>query len=300
MIRAARQWGGDRSQGLAFGILDGGRGFVASAMAVVAVIMLAGFMPDDPNLASDAERLAGLRSIIIFYSASTLFAALLVWLLVPAMTPTAMEQRQTPWQGMLQVMRRPIAWTHALVIVAAYCGYKGLDNYSLYAVQVLGMDEVEAARFTAYAGYLRPLGCIIAGIVADRVGAALTTSVSFVLLIAIYGVLSIATPSASWTPIIFANLLISYLAVFAFRGLYYALLEETRTPKQLTGTTVGFIAFIGYTPDVFFGPVSGRILDAAPGLTGHQNFFLFLTVISIAGLIAVIALSALNRRASDP
>ncbi|MBT8079841.1 MAG: MFS transporter [Gammaproteobacteria bacterium] len=300
MIRATREWGGDLSQGLAFGILDGGRGIIAAAMAVFAVTVFALYMPDDARLASDAERLAGFRSVIIFYSGSTLLAAVLVWLIIPPMTPPPFDRRPSPLNGMLQVMRRPVAWTHALVIIAAYCGYKGLDNYSLYAVQVLGMDEVEAARFTAWAGYLRPVGCIAAGIVADRVGAALTSGVSFVLLIVIYGVLSFAAPSPFWTNVIFANLLVSYLAIYAFRGLYYALLEETRVPKHLTGTTVGFVAFLGYTPDAFFGPVTGRILDAAPGLPGHQNFFLFLTLMSFLGLIAVIALAALNRRLAAP
>lgn len=296
MIRATREWGGNLSQGLAFGILDGGRGIVASAMAVFAVMILAGFMPADANLATDAERLAGFRSVIIFYSASTLGAALLIWLIIPPMKPPASRRRPSPMRGMLEVMRRPIAWTHALVIIAAYCGYKGLDNYALYAVQVLGMDEVEAARFTAYAGYLRPVGCVIAGIVADRIGAALTSQISFLILIVIYATLTVAVPSPLWTNIIFANLLVSYLAIYAFRGLYYALLEETRVPKHLTGTTVGFVAFLGYTPDAFFGPVTGRILDAAPGLPGHQNFFLFLTVTSVVGLIAVSVLAALNKR----
>lgn len=296
MIRAAREWGGDMSQGLAFGILDGGRGIVASAMAIFAVMFLAGFMPDDANLATDEERLAGFRAVIIFYSASTLLAALLIWLIIPPMKPPAFENRPTPFKGVAQVMRRPISWTHALVIIAAYCGYKGLDNYSLYAVQVLGMDEVEAARFTAFAGYLRPVGCVIAGIAADRVGAALTSGISFALLILIYGILAVAVPSAFWTNIIFANLLVSYLAVFAFRGLYYALLQETRVPRHLTGTTVGFVAFLGYTPDAFFGPVTGHILDASPGLPGHQHFFLFLMIMSVVGLIAIIGLSALNRR----
>ena len=43
-----------------------------------------------------------------------------------------------------------------------------------------------------------------------------------------------------------------------------------------------------------------RVLDAAPGLPGHQNFFLFLTLMSFLGLIAVIALAALNRRLAAP
>ena len=40
LIKAARDWGGEQTQGLAFGVLDGGRGFVASVFATVALIIL--------------------------------------------------------------------------------------------------------------------------------------------------------------------------------------------------------------------------------------------------------------------
>ncbi len=299
MIRATREWGGDTSQGLAFGLLDGGRGLIASVMAVVAVLLLQVYLPADVQLTTGQQRLAGFRSVILFYSVATLFAAALVWLFVPAIAPTASPERSSPLAGMLEVMRRPVAWLHALIIVCAYCCYKGLDNYSLYAFQVLGMNEIEAANFSAYASYLRPVGCIAAGIIADRYGAGKITGLCFALLIGLYGMLGIAAPAPGWTTLIFANLLVSFLAVYAFRGLYYALLEETRVPKHLTGATVGFIAFIGYTPDVFFGAVTGRILDAAPGLAGHQHFFLFLAGVSVAGLLAVTALVYCERRAVE-
>ena len=299
MIRATREWGGDQSQGLAFGLLDGGRGLVAAAMAVLAVMLLSEFMPDDVKQATDAQRLDGLRAVILFYSALTLLAAVLIWLTMPAMNPRTTSTHANPFGAMLQVMRRPIAWAHALIIISAYCGYKGLDNYSLYLVQVLDRDEVAAARFTAYAGYLRPVGCVVAGLIADRISSGRTTTIAFASLIGIYGFLAATVPSPSLVTIIFANLLVSYLAIYAFRGLYYALLEETRVPKHMTGATVGFIAFIGYTPDAFFGPVTGRILDASPGLAGHQNYFLFLTCMSVMGLIAVFTLGWLNRREEE-
>ena len=33
----------------------------------------------------------------------------------------------------------------AVIVVCAYVAYKGFDNYSLFAVEGYGMDEVEAA-----------------------------------------------------------------------------------------------------------------------------------------------------------
>ena len=74
------------------------------------------------------------------------------------------------------------------------------------------------------------------------------------------------------------------------------LLEETHTPKHLTGASVATIAFVGYTPEVFFGPVTGRILDANPGVQGHLNYFSFLAAVSVIGILVTLLLIRLNRR----
>ena len=44
-------------------------------------------------------------------------------------------------------------------------GYKALDYYSLYGVDVLGMNEVEAAQFVSNASYLRAVAAIGAGFI---------------------------------------------------------------------------------------------------------------------------------------
>ena len=84
--------------------------------------------------------------------------------------------------------------------------------------------------------------------------------------------------------------------MFALRGIYFALLHETRTPKHLTGATVGLVSLVGYTPDIFFAPIAGRILDADPGLVGHQHYFMFLGGIAVIGILVVALLVWLNRR----
>ena len=286
MISATRVWGGKQSQGKAFGILDGGRGLVAAAFAVFAVAVLSLYMPADMSLISESQRQEGFRAVILLYSAATAFAGCLIWLVLPK-SMNVEESVVRPLAGMLAVMRRPIVWAQALVIVCAYCGFKGSDNYSLYAVQVLGMDEVAAAKFTAYASYLRPVGAVVAGVVADRYSASRIITISFLILVLSYSILAIAIPSAAWTYIIFANLLISYFAVFALRGIYFALLEESKTPKYLTGSTVGFISLVGYTPDVFFAPIGGRLLDSASVLVGHQRYFMFLAGLALLGVLAI-------------
>jgi sugar phosphate permease len=158
------------------------------------------------------------------------------------------------------------------------------------------MHEIDAARLAAYMAYVRPVACVVAGLVADRFDSARSILVMFVIMVASYSTLAVVTPESTTLGIIYANLFVTIFAVFALRGIYYALLEETRTPKHLTGASVAVIAFIGYTPEIFFGPVTGRILDANPGVQGHLNYFAFLTGAAVLGIIMTTLLIWLKKR----
>jgi sugar phosphate permease len=295
LIRATREWGGESTQGLAFGVLEGGRGLVAALIATLALAIFATVMPDNAALASDDTRRAGMQSIILVYTAAAFIAGILAWVTVPV--PKAQGYRNPqPLQGMALVLRRPVIWAHAAVIVCAYCGYKGLDNYSLYAVQVLGMDEVRGAALSTYGGWIRPFAAIIAGIVADRFSAARSIGVAFGVLAISWLLLGLSSGDAAALNLVYLNLFVTFFAVFALRGIYFALLEENRTPPYLTGAAVGLVSLIGYTPEIFFAPITGRILDANPGIVGFQHYFLFLAGIAVLGIVVVLALLKLRGR----
>jgi sugar phosphate permease len=316
MIRMARDWGGSTSQGLAFGVLDGGRGLAAAGFALLAVSALAMYLPLDSLGSDNLERRQGLRSVILLYSAATAACGVLAWFLLPdgdggpaprpgrgpeSRSRSTMLRNMSPvLRSMWVVLRQPLVWAQAAVIVCAYCAYKGLDNYSLYAVQVLGLGEVEAARLTAWASWLRPLAAVLTGLAADRFRAGRAIAVAFAVLALSFAALSLAEPSGAWLKVIYANVFVSFFAVFALRGVYFALLEETGTPRHLTGTTVGAVSLIGYTPEIFFGPVSGRILDRSPGPEGHQDYFLFLAGCAVLGLLAAAWLVRAHGRQRHP
>ncbi|MGD2128787.1 MAG: MFS transporter [Lysobacterales bacterium] len=301
LIRATREWGGRQSQGVAFGVLDGGRGLIAAGVAMTAVALLAGHLDSGAGSIDPAARRVGFRAVILLYTAATAACGLLVWFLLPHSpsdpSPGPARDRDRMWRNMGEVLRQPTVWGQAGVIVCAYCAFKGLDNYSLYAVQALGMDEVEAARLTAWGSYLRPVAAVLTGIAADRYSARRLIALSFAALVVFYGVLAFAVPSPGWRQVIFVNLFGSFFCVFALRGVYFALLEETGTPRHLTGTTVGAVSFLGYTPEVFFAPLTGRILDQAPGLPGLQHYFALLAAIAVIGLLVVSWLRRLGRSA---
>jgi len=75
-----------------------------------------------------------------------------------------------------------------------------------------------------------------------------------------------------------------------------SLIEETKISSRHTGTAVGIISVIGFTPDIFFASIAGRILDASPGIEGHQQYFLMLSGFAMVGMLACILLTTYSLR----
>jgi hypothetical protein len=71
--------------------------------------------------------------------------------------------------------------------------------------------------------------------------------------------------------------------VFALRAVYFALIDESQVRLGATGTAVGVISLLGFTPDIFFAALTGRMLDNPE--QGFAMYFLLLSVIMLIGLL---------------
>lgn len=298
LIRATREWGARDAQGYAYGILDGGRGLFAAVMAFVAVLIFAASFPGDSTGVSDAQRLDALRNVIFFYTAMTLASAALSWFFVIDWRASSPRPRVSP--GLLsrvrQVFRRPGVWVQALIVVCAYVGYKGIDNYSLFAVQAHGMSEVDGARISALGAWVRPVAAVAVGLLGDRIRCSRAAAVCFALLCGSYLWFALHTPEPSMAWILFANIAVTSAAIYGLRAVYFGLFEEGSVPPAVTGTAIGLVSVVGYTPDVFIGPLGGWILDRSPGLAGHQHYFLMLLAFAGVGCLASLAFPRISLR----
>lgn len=304
LIRACRDWGGHTEQGRAYGLLDAGRGLLGAILASLGVLLFSLSFPDGYAAASDADKTEALRSIILAYTGVTAAAGVLVWFVItdghPPEEPELDEwipEKESTSRHIARVLSIPAVWLQALIILCAYVSYKGFDNYTLFAVQAYGLDEVEAARIATIGAWVRPFAAIAAGLVGDRIRASRTIAYLFALLLAshLFFALTTPIPGAAW--VILTNILLTCIAIYGFRGLYFALFEEAHVPAAVTGTAVGFVSVIGYTPDIFVTLVAGILIDRSPGLAGHQQFYMFLAAFALIGLIASMALA---RRANKP
>lgn len=300
LIRATREWGGLQQQGLAFGMLEGGRGLLAVVLASIAVFAFQISFPMGYESAALIDKTNVFRTVIYGYALVTALVGIYIWFAFNTLSSpshsidTSEVKTFKRWKTILinikDVFSFPSVWLQALIVLCAYVGYKGFDNYSLFAVEVYGYDEIEAANLVTLGSWVRPVAAIAFGLLADRFNVVKMLVICFSMLLAADLYFALGTPMLNLSWVLFGNILITCIAIFGLRGLYFAIYEETNMPLAITGSAVGMVSVIGFTPDIFVLYVAGVLIDSSPGLLGHQHFFMFLSVFAALGFIASILL----------
>ncbi|MFK8057265.1 MAG: nitrate/nitrite transporter [Saprospiraceae bacterium] len=299
MLRATRLAGGEGFQGRAFGVLEGGRGLVSAFVATLGVAVLGAVFPQGGEGTDLVAQREGFQAIALTFSALVFLAAIAVWFGLQRLPNDASVQvTRFRWADILKLSLKPKLWLLALIILCAYSGYRVLDDISLLASDVLGYNDVQAARLSSTSLFIRPIAAIGGGILADRYLASRMSLVAFLLMLS--GAVCICFgPLASWAVgTVWLAVFVGGLGVYALRGLYFALVDEADVPILLTGTAVGLASVIGYLPDIFMPPIMGQLLDVYPGVLGHRLVFGLGVGFGVLGLIAVWAFRRLSNAKS--
>ena len=298
MIKATRLWGGDNNQGKAFGFLDGGRGIVAASMGSIGVFIFSIILTTDIESASVIERQEAFRYVILFSSFMVAFIGLLVFIFL-----RSSEEKSTnsipslnSLTNIKYVLKNESIWLLMIIIMCAYVGYKVTDFYSLYASEVMFYDQIEAAKVGAVQLYLRPIVCIMIGLLADKSKNMFWIIFGFITMLIGALIFSLGLIHPNMNFIFFLSLVVLAVGTYSIRALYFAVLKEAKVPFALTGTAVGLISVVGYSPDIFAGPIMGHLLDTYPGVVGHQYVYLMLVAFSVIGLIASLRFARLTKK----
>jgi len=288
MIKATRVWGGNTSQGKAFGFLDGGRGLVGALFGAMGVLIFSFFITSSIAEATVSESKAAFRYVILTTAGIVTVVGILVWFFMK--TNKNIEKEilldKITLSQVREVLRLPSVWLLMIIILCASVGYKITDVFSLYAQDVMLYDQVESAKVGTFLLFIRPVIGVAIGILADRSKITFWLLISFI--VSFLGALLFATGiiSDSKTVLFFISIFIVAAGVYAARSLYFAVMQRGQIPLVLTGTAVGLISLIGYTPDIFASPAMGYLLDNSPGKAGHQHVFWMLALFSFIGGIA--------------
>ena len=300
MIKATRTWGGLDGQGRAFGFLDGGRGLVTVGIGSLGVLLFSFLMIENIEEATLGQRQGAFNYVILGFSFLVVVISLLVWkyLKMEGDKNSSINNNENIWalSNIKTVLKIPTVWLLMLIILCAYVGYKITDDFSLYAKEVMLYDEIKAAQTGTLLMYARPTVGILIGFMADRSRVSVWMIVGFMLMLLgglIFGSGIVAPGMVSF---FFISLFATSIGIYSLRSLYFAAMQEGHIPLAVTGTAVGLISLVGYTPDIFVGPTMGYLLDSSPGELGHQHVFLMLAGFSALGTIASIVFYRLVKK----
>ncbi len=291
LIKATRGWGRPDNQGTSFGLLDAGRGAVAAVLASLATTLFA---------YTDSTQ-EGLQGVLLVYSTAPLLSGLIIWWVVPEnlykeyQGSINKDDQYKPvkgahWYRFKRAFEKPEVWLLALIIFCSYILYLGTFDLPAFAEKSHDQTKTFGAVLGSIRDWMRPIAALGAGLLADKIRPSKTVGGVFAVLILTFGSLFLVNPSFGGLGILWTQVILAGLAVFALRGVYFAMLEEIGIPYTLTGTTVGIVSFVGFTPDIFGHLLSGWFVDTYDGTMGYHYYFAFLACIAALGLFATWAI----------
>ena len=287
MIKATRAWAPAEEQGRAFGILESGRGLseVLSSTVFLAVFAWLGSTAD------------ALSQVILLFALTNIGLGVACWLVlddggsgggpdggVEGGTEGAAEGGAgVGAREVIQVLKMPAVWLIALIVMTAYSAYWGSYYFTPYATDAYALSVVVGGAIGVGKMWLKPIAAVTAGFVADRMGVSRTVLALFLALTVGFLVFGLLPGGEAWLVLMLVNVILVSTAIFALRGIYFALLEEGGVAPAVTGTATGVISAIGFTPDVFMPVLGGLLLDAYPGAEGYRYFYLVITLLCALG-----------------
>ena len=281
IVRVTRNWAPTNEQGRAFGILQMGRGVsdILMSMPILAVFGILG------------SSYFALSMVIVQISLLIIISGLIAWFVLEDEDGGENSSVGTFNSGLREitaVLKLPVVWLIAVVVLAAYSAYWGTYRFTSYSSDIFSLSVVAAGAISIGKMWMSPPSALVAGFISDKIGIAKSVAILFVVLIFSFVVFAFMPGIPSLLPIMIMNVAVASLAVFALRGIYFALLEEGGIPMIITGTATGFISMIGFTPDIFMPLIGGVLLDNLPSVEGYRIFFLIVAGICGLGLMAAL------------
>lgn len=292
LIKAVNLLAGDDEQGRFFGVLDGGRGLVEAVLASAAVAIFAYYMGDGSN---EQLGIHGFKIVIYMYSAACIAIAVLVALFLDDKVVGAKEENnpaaprenifQRTWNDLVIIFTIPQVWVMMLILLCGYMQFWATYSVSSFLQERYQETAVVAAFITMTKLWMRPIGGIGGGFLADWLSRTTVLGSSMVLAsLALFGFTYFPANAGAFFLLLFVIVL--GISTYAIRGLYWSILDDCRIPPRAVGLGIGVISMVGYTPDIFLPQINAAIVSAYPGIAGAQLYFDFIAVCGLIGAVA--------------
>jgi predicted MFS family arabinose efflux permease len=264
-------------QGKFFGILDGGRGLVEAILATIAITLFAYVLSQQSGSTSMA-----LRQVIYLYIGVLLVVSPLVYWLLDDFEDDNTNVTNTNFIADLKtILKHREIWLCAICIICGYQLFYATYSFSAYLQQNFGLTAVAVGTITVAKLWMRPIGGITAGFVADWSSPEKVLSILLIAASISLGIMAFLPTNSAIIVMILVVLLIGFLT-YGVRGVYWATLDGCNVPNKTKGLAIGVISMIGYFPEFYLPLISAPLLEYYPGVLGYQIYYL---MISFCGLI---------------
>ncbi|GBU10812.1 MFS transporter [Erysipelotrichaceae bacterium] len=273
-----------------FGILDSGRGLVEAVLASIALAIFTGKLGAGVDVASQK---AAIVPVIYMYSIVLLVIAVLIYIFVKEDTnlnieeTTDQEESKFKFSDLGKIFKNKYVLYQGLIIFAGYTLYWTNYYFSGYLQTSVGIAPATVGTIMVAVLWMRPIGGLLGGIAADKIGKSITIAVALVGGSLCLLVLALAPKTL---PITFfsALIVITGLVLYIIRGTYWSLLGESKIDNVLMGTAIGVISFIGYLPDILIPYLNTFLWDNLSDAAANKTYFLVSMGIGLVGAFVAI------------
>ncbi len=274
-----------------FGILDGGRGLVEAILASLALAIFSGKLGTSLEL---VDKKAALIPVIYMYSTVLLVTSVLIFIFVQddkKMTKGVHKQKQESgfkFSDLGKVFKNKYVYLQGLIVFAGYTLFWTNYYFGGHLQTNIGITPVTVGTIMVAVLWMRPIGGVVGGFLADRIGKSITITSALVgagICLLLLAILPKTLPVAFFSGLI----IISGLFLYVIRGTYWSLLGQSKIDAAIMGTAIGVISFIGYLPDIILPKLNSFLWNAFGNEGGYKAYFIVSMLIGLVG--AVVAMS---------
>lgn len=283
-------------EGRFFGFLDGGRGVIEAILASVALLIFSHVLEKGETLENKTE---ALQYVIYMYSSVLLVVGILIALFVEkevvksnkneltAIENTQEEEKGFDFKDVNSVIKNKFVYLMGAIIFCSYAVTWVVYYYGGFMEKNLKITPVTVNTIMVIVLWMRPIGGILGGFLADKFGKSLTlvTALSGAAL-TLFGIAFLPAETTSFS-VYYILIILGGTFVYAIRGTYWSLLGDSRIDNKIMGTAVGFISLLGYLPDIFIPYFSTVVFNKFGDEGGYNAYFIISAILGIAAICFV-------------
>ncbi len=284
-IKVCSSLGGSEIQGRLFGTFEGVKGLLPLLYS----------MPILWLFNSIGGGLGGIRMVILMFSGLSFAGGIVaMFIKVPKQDDVieGKEKQKKLFDELKYVVTIPEVWLLAFVIFFNYA----IIITQRYVAPFFTEVFMSSVAIAAIVGYIRNyvigiFGAPVGGFFADKMqSCAKTLKYSYVGLI-MGSILFLALPfdpKYIWLGV--GAMAFINIFIFINRGVYFGVVDEISVPSKFTGTAIGLISLIAFSPEAFLPIIIGQLLDNFPGGIGYKGMYGMSLGFAVAGFVVCIIL----------